>query len=147
VSGEPSRALGIDLGDARVGLAVSDPTGAIAQPLEWIERTGGRKDYARIAARVRDLGVSVVVVGLPRLMSGEEGEQARKSREFAEQLRRRLGSVPVEMWDERLTTAEAERTMISGGATRRRRKEAVDPMAAALILQGFLDARAGADRR
>lgn len=139
----PLRALGIDLGEARIGLAVSDPLGCIAQPFESLERVGPRKDLTRIVERVRELEVVVVVVGLPLLLSGEEGEQARKAKEFAAALERRLGNVPVELWDERLTTVQAERTMISGGVKRRRRKRTVDPIAAALILQTYLDARRG----
>lgn len=136
------RAVGIDLGDARIGLAVSDPLACIAQPLETLEREGPRKDLARVARRVRELGATVVVVGLPLLLSGEEGEQAAKVREFAAGLGRHLADLRIELWDERLTTAEAERTMISGGVRRRRRKSRVDPIAAALILQGYLDRRA-----
>jgi putative Holliday junction resolvase len=137
------RALGIDLGDVRIGLAVSDPLGCIAQPLESLQRVGPRKDLHRVAQRVRDLEVTLVVIGLPLLLSGEEGEQAGKVREFTAGLERHLRGVPIEYWDERLTTAEAERTMISGGVSRRRRKSAVDSVAAALILQGYLDARSG----
>ena len=141
---EGFRALGLDLGAARIGLAVSDPGGSIALPLETVERIGPRQDVERIARRVRELEASAVVVGLPKLLSGEEGEQAAAAREFAERLARRLGDVPVALWDERLTTVEAERTMISGGVSRRRRRASVDSMAAALILQGWLDARASA---
>jgi len=138
------RALGVDLGDARIGLAVSDPLGQIAQPLETVQCVGPKKDVRRIVARAEELEVNVIVVGLPLLMSGEEGERALEAREFASQLERRLTGVRVEMWDERLTTVEAERTMISDGVRRRRRKTAVDPIAAALILQGYLDSRHGA---
>jgi putative Holliday junction resolvase len=141
VTNEGFRAMGIDLGDARIGLAASDPGGSIALPLDTLERIGPRKDVERIAQRALELEVRVVVVGLPKLMSGEEGTQASLAREFAERLARRLGDVPVELWDERLTTVEAERTMVSGGVGRRRRKTLVDPLAATLILQGFLDAR------
>jgi putative Holliday junction resolvase len=141
---EEFRALGLDVGDARIGVAVSDPTGCIAQPIEVVQRVGPRKDLQRIARRARELGVAVVVVGLPLLPSGEEGEQAAKSREFAAGLARHLHGVRIETRDERLTTVEAERTMIAGGARRRRRKQAVDSVAAALILQGYLDTRAGA---
>jgi putative Holliday junction resolvase len=144
VSETDFRALGIDLGDARIGLAVSDPLGQIAQPLETVQCVGSKKDVRRIVARAKELGVSVIVVGLPLLMSGEEGERALEAREFASQLERRLTGVIVELRDERLTTVEAERTMISDGVRRRRRKIAVDPIAAALILQGYLDSRRGA---
>lgn len=138
------RALGVDLGDARIGLAVSDPLGVIAQPLETLPCVGPKKDVQRVAARALELEVSVIVVGLPLLMSGEDGERALAAREFALQLERRVGEVRVELQDERLTTVQAERTMISDGVRRRRRKATVDPIAAALILQGFLDSGRGA---
>ena len=139
----PARALGVDLGDARIGLAASDPLGSMALPLETLERVGPRQDVERVARRAREIEARVIVVGLPRLLSGEEGRQARLAREFAERLGTLLPGVPVELWDERLTTMEAERTMISGGVDRRRRRKHVDPVAAALILQGWLDARRG----
>ena len=141
-----SRALGVDLGDARIGLALSDPLGVIAQPLETMSCVGPKKDVQRIVARAKELEVGVIVVGLPLLMSGEDGERALRAREFAVQLERRLGNVRVELWDERLTTVQAERTMISDGVRRRRRKTTVDPIAAALILQCYLDSRQGALR-
>ena len=144
MSEAPFRALGVDLGDARIGLAVSDPLGHIAQPLETVQCVGPKKDVQRIVARAKELEVAVIVVGLPLLMSGEEGERALEAREFASQLERRLAGVPVELWDERLTTVQAERTMISDGVRRRRRKTSVDSIAAALILQGYLDSRHGA---
>lgn len=140
------RVIGIDLGDARIGLAISDPLATIAQPLETLECVGPRRDLQRVAERVRETGAEVVVLGLPLLLSGEEGEQAGKVREFARGLEARLPGVRIEFQDERLTTAQAERTMISSGVSRRRRKSRVDPVAAALILQGYLDARGGSER-
>jgi len=146
VSEAESRALGVDLGDARIGLALSDPLGVIAQPLETMRCVGPKKDVQRIVAKAKELEVGVIVVGLPLLMSGEDGERALQAREFAVQLERRLDGVRVELWDERLTTVQAERTMISDGVRRRRRKSTVDPIAAALILQGYLDSRQGDTR-
>jgi len=141
VSAAPGRALGVDLGDARIGVALSDPLGVTAQPLGAVPARGPRQDLRAIASLVREHEVGVVVVGLPLLMSGGEGERAVAARAFAEGLGRRVGGVRVELWDERLTTAEAERTLIAGGVRRGKRKKAVDAMAAALILQGWLDAR------
>ena len=135
------RVLALDLGEARIGLALSDPLGLTAQPLETLQRVGPRRDLQRIAERVREHGAATVVVGLPRLLSGEEGAAARAARAFAEAVGRRLEGVAVELWDERLTTTLAERTMISGGVRRARRRERVDRLAAVLILQSYLDAR------
>jgi putative Holliday junction resolvase len=144
VSEQTSRVLGVDLGDARIGLAISDPLGLIAQPLETLDCVGPKKDVQRVAARARELEVGVIVVGLPLLMSGEDGTRSLAAREFAQQLERRVGETRVVLQDERLTTVQAERTMISDGVRRRRRKATVDPIAAALILQGYLDSRQGA---
>lgn len=135
------RSLGIDLGEARIGLALSDPLGWTAQPLETIPRIGPRKDLQRIDAIVREHQVATVVVGLPLLMSGESGAGAVAAREFVDRLSTRMAGVEVTTWDERLTTVEAERVMIAGGAKRNRRRRSIDQLAAVLILQGFLDAR------
>jgi putative Holliday junction resolvase len=136
---EGNRFLALDLGDVRIGVAISDPLAFTAQPLETISRVGPRKDVLFIAdlARVREVGT--VIIGLPLLLSGEEGTKAVEAREFAEQLRRRLPGVRVLLWDERLTTVEAERTMISGNVRRSKRKKHVDALAAVLILQSYLD--------
>lgn len=136
----PGRVLGIDLGTKRIGLALSDPLGITAQPLETLNRVGPRKDLRALEDCVRRNGVTRVVVGLPLLLSGEEGSQAAAAREEAERLRQRLGNVPVVLWDERLTTVQAERAMLEGNVRRRKRKTRVDALAAVLILQGYLDA-------
>ena len=145
MSSEPGRILAIDLGQARIGLALSDPLGITAQPLETLQRVGPRRDLQTLAERVQAAEACTVVVGLPRLMSGEEGTQARHAREFAQRLGRRIPGVRVVFWDERLTTVQAERTMISGKVRRARRRRIVDGLAAVLILQGFLDRRSEAD--
>jgi putative Holliday junction resolvase len=137
----PGRVLAIDLGDVRVGLALSDPLGLTAQPYETLERRGLRSDLARIVEHVRRHDVCRVIVGLPLLMSGEEGSRATGAREFAAKLAASLGSIPVEMWDERLTTVQAERALVTGDVSRRKRREVVDRLAAVLILQNWLDAR------
>ena len=107
-----SRTMALDYGEARCGVALSDPTATLATPLPAVERAGTRKGLARIAELVAAHGVELVVVGLPLTLAGVEGGQAAETREFAARLERRL-SVPVDLYDERLTTVQAER---SGGS-------------------------------
>jgi putative Holliday junction resolvase len=144
VTSEQGRILAIDLGQARIGLALSDPLGLTAQPLATVHRVGPRRDLRAIVQHIEATEACTVVVGLPRLMSGEEGQQAKAAREFAERLGRRVPRVQVSLWDERLTTVQAERTMISGNVRRARRRQIVDELAAVLILQGYLDRTADA---
>lgn len=142
MSESSGRVLALDLGQVRIGLALSDPLGITAQPLGFLQRVGPRKDLAAIADLVREHDVETLVVGLPKLLSGAEGTGAAAAREVAERLRQRLSGVRVDLWDERLTTVEAERTLVAGKVRRRKRRECVDSLAAALILQGYLDSRA-----
>src|SRR5262245_52540011 len=100
----------MDLGEKRIGLALSDPLGWTAAPLPALARIGWKKDLAALRRLVQEHSIVRIVVGLPLRMSGEEGEQARQAREFAARLQREL-EVPVETWDERLTTVQAERTL------------------------------------
>jgi putative Holliday junction resolvase len=137
----PGRILAFDLGEARIGVALSDSLGITANPLEALECIGPRKDMERLVSLVRAHDVSKVVVGLPLLLSGEEGDAAVEARRFAVRLQKRLGEVDVELWDERLTTVEAEKTLISAGVKRRKRRQVVDGLAATLILQSYLDSR------
>jgi putative Holliday junction resolvase len=134
-----ARILALDLGEARIGVAISDSLAIAAQPLETIRREGSKKDLRRIDALVREWGAGKIIVGLPLLLSGEEGAKAAEAREFAERLRRRIRGVEVELWDERLTTVEAERTMLAGNVRRSKRRKKVDALAAVLILQSYLD--------
>jgi len=134
------RVLGLDVGDRRIGVALSDETGLLASPLPTLERVGPRKDLKAIAALVRDRGAGEIVVGLPYNMDGSVGPQAEKVRAFAEALAP-VARVPVRYWDERLTTVEAEQILIERDVSRRRRKGLVDQVAAVLILQSYLDAR------
>ena len=133
------RKLGLDLGERRIGVAVSDPTGTLVTPLPPLigfDREDLRSWVEEFAARE---GVDEVVVGIPRLLSGEEGEQARRARELASA----LGGVPglkVTLWDERLTTREARRKLREGSGGRRSRKVDDDSAAAALILDAYLRA-------
>ncbi|MEE8409177.1 MAG: Holliday junction resolvase RuvX [Myxococcota bacterium] len=133
------RLLGLDVGTVRVGVALSDPLGLIAQPFEVIHR---RKSdpFDRVVALVDQHEVQRVVIGNPLQLDGEVGPAAIAIAEFAGKLRERL-SVPVELWDERLSTAQAEREMIAAGMRREKRRQRIDKVAAALILQSYLDAR------
>jgi putative Holliday junction resolvase len=141
VTDPQGRALALDLGEVRIGLAISDPLGITAQPLGVLRRVGPKRDVREIAERVREHEVAVVVLGLPLLLSGEEGQKAAEAREMAARLRGRLGDVRVVLWDERLTTVQAERAMISAGVGRGKRKQLRDSLAATLILQSYLDAQ------
>ena len=134
------RILAIDYGARRMGLAVSDPLGITAQGLETLERKNKRSDFARLERTLREFDVGEIVVGYPLRMSGEEGAQSRKVNEFAETLRQKF-QIPVHLWDERLTSAEANRLLRDAEVSTRKRVQAVDRMAAVLILQSFLQAR------
>jgi len=134
------RYLGLDVGDRRIGIALSDETETLATGLETIERVGPRRDLRSIADLAETHDVGEVVVGLPRNMDGSLGPRAQKTLEFMDALRPRLG-VPVVAWDERLTSVVATRALIEGGVSRRNRKGAVDKVSAVLILQNYLDYR------
>lgn len=134
------RVLALDFGSRRIGVAVSDPLGITAQQLSAIRREGDRKDIEAIAAMVGEYGVDTVVIGLPLLPAGTEGTQAAKVRQFALKVHDCLG-LPVVPWDERFTTAQAERHLIEAGVRREKRREVRDSLAAALLLQSALDAR------
>ena len=135
-----SRILANDYGARRMGLAVSDPLGITAQGLETLERKNKRSDFARLERTIREYQVREIVLGNPLRMSGEEGTQSRKVAEFAETLRQKF-QLPVHLWDERLTSAEANRLLREADISGRKRAQAVDRMAAVLILQSFLQAR------
>lgn len=135
------RIMGLDYGSKTVGVAVSDPLLLTAQGLEIIRRKSEnklRQTYARIEELAVEYEVEKFVVGLPKNMNATEGERAEKSREFADALFRRTG-IEVVMWDERLTTVAADKTMMEAGIRREQRKEYVDVIAAGFILQGYLD--------
>lgn len=134
------RILAIDYGSRRMGLAVSDGLGITAQGLETLERKNKRSDFARLERVIREYQVAEIVLGNPLRMSGEEGTQSRKVAEFAVELRRRF-ELPVHLWDERLTSSEANRLLRESEVSLQKRAQAVDRMAATLILQSFLQAR------
>lgn len=132
------RLLGLDVGDRRIGVAVSDPTGLLATPLEVYTRRGEREDVAHIASLAQEYEVAGVVVGLPVNMNGTEGPQALKTREMAERVADQ--GLDIVMWDERLSTVEAERRMIEGKRRKRRGLlQRSDAEAAAVILESYLD--------
>lgn len=141
MSSLPARVLAVDLGDVRIGTALSDPLGITAQPLETIAARGPRPDLRRICELATTHEVDTIVVGLPLHLSGSEGTRAAQAREWARRLAGRLPRVEIVLWDERLTSAEAERLMIGANVSRAQRRLHVDNMAAALILQCYLDAR------
>jgi putative holliday junction resolvase len=134
------RIAALDVGEARIGVAVSDELGITAQPVGVVRRVGGRRDLEAIGQALAPYAPERLVVGLPLTMSGSEGPQAMRVRAFAAKVAEALG-LPVEFWDERLTTVAAERTLLEADVSRRRRREVVDKLAAALILQGYLARR------
>ncbi|MDO4308477.1 MAG: Holliday junction resolvase RuvX [Eubacteriales bacterium] len=135
------RILGLDYGSKTVGVAVSDPLGLTAQGVETIWRKQEnklRRTLARIEELVSEYQVERIIVGYPKNMNNTVGERAQKSLEFKEMLEKRTG-LPVVMWDERLTTVEANRTLMEAGVRRENRKQYMDELAAIFILQGYLD--------
>jgi putative Holliday junction resolvase len=139
---QSGRILALDVGSRRIGLAVSDSLGITAQPLNTLTRTTKRADLAHIKKLIREHQVTELVLGNPLNMSGEAGTQATKVAAFAEELRTQL-DLPIHLWDERLTSAEAHRILDDSGHSKDRlhRKGKVDRIAATLILQAFLQSR------
>ena len=135
------RVLGLDVGSKTIGLAVSDPLGITAQGLQTIRRQNKRLDFRQLEKLIGEYEVAEIVVGYPLRMSGAEGTQAEKMQVFAEELRRRF-KLPVHLWDERLTSAQANRLLRDSEMSIKRRGEVVDQMAAVLILQNWMDTRA-----
>ena len=136
------RVLGVDVGTVRVGLATSDESRTVATPLATVQR-GARDLWERVQAEATQRDVRLAVVGLPLRLDGTEGDAARDARHFADALQARL-HLDVELWDERFTTALAERHLVSAGMRRGRRRRAIDAVAAALLLQSWLDAHGDA---
>lgn len=132
------RFMGLDLGDRRIGVALSDPEGWLATGLTVLHRTSLERDLATLADLARRYEVQVMVLGLPRRLDGSLGPQARKTIAFGQELQRRLG-IQVVYWDESLSTVEAEQAMIEAGVSRAKRKKKVDLVAATLILQSYLN--------
>ena len=138
-----ARVLGVDLGEQRIGLAVSDPTGTLAGPHQILERSGDpTADRRAVVAVARDLGATRIVVGLPRSLSGRDGPAARAARAEAEALRGEAGpDLIVELHDERFSTVTAQQSVRASGAGRKARRRPVDDVAAAVILQSYLESR------
>jgi putative Holliday junction resolvase len=134
------RVLGLDVGSRTIGIAVSDPLGITAQGLDTVRRQNKRTDFERLAAVIRKYSVVAIVVGYPLRLSGAEGTQSQKMQLFAEELRKRFG-LPVHLWDERLTSSQANRLMREADVSIKKRGAAVDRMAATLILQSWMEAR------
>jgi len=139
------RLLGLDVGSKTIGLAVSDPLGFTAQGLPTIRRKNKRVDFEQLERVIREYNVCEIVIGLPLRMSGLEGIQAEKMQRFATDIRTRF-QLPVHLWDERLTSAEANRVLRDSEMSIRRRGEVVDRLAAVLILQSFMENRRAGQR-
>ena len=136
------RALGLDVGSKTIGLAVSDEAGIAAHPHGVLSRRGTAADVAAVVAELASVAAVAVVVGIPYELSGKEGPRAKRVRVFVDALRAALpAGVELHEADERFTTAEAERVLVAADLSRERRKQVIDQQAAALILQGWLDAR------
>jgi len=139
--------LGLDVGDRTIGVAVSDPTGLIASPVETIKRESNKQSIARIVELIVDTTSEKLVVGMPKNMNGTIGPQGEKTVAYVKQLEKKLKyserlkgkEIEIIMWDERLTTKAAERTLIESEMRREKRKEVIDQLAAVYILQGYLD--------
>jgi putative holliday junction resolvase len=135
------RILGIDHGTKRIGIAVSDELGMLAHPLEFIPAEPLSKFLERLKAIISEKEISLIIVGMPRNMDGSYGPAAEKVREFIGHLKESI-VLPIKTWDERLTSAQANRLLIQADVRRADRKEIVDKMAAAILLQSYLDSTA-----
>jgi putative Holliday junction resolvase len=134
------RFMGLDFGSKFIGIAVSDEAGMIASPRESLRRAGLEKDIKYLTELARGEEVGEILVGMPFSLDGSEGPQAKKVMEFSHTLQERSG-IQVRPWDERLTTVAAQRALVEGNVSRARRKQVVDKVAAALMLQSYLDYR------
>lgn len=132
------RIMGLDVGDQRIGVAISDALWWTAQPVKTVQRIGKKKDAEAIEQLITEFDIGMIVVGLPKNMNGSIGSQGQKTVDFAEYIHRRT-KLPVQYQDERLTTVSAEAILIEGNVRREDRKKYVDTVAATFILQTFLD--------
>ncbi len=132
------RVLALDFGKRRIGLAISDELGITAQWLDTLQRTNNREDLSRLTQLIAERNVSLILMGKPLHMSGAEGRQAEYTRDFAERLHAST-NVPVEFWDERLTTVAAQRVLRESGISIQKRAQAVDRLAAVILLESYLD--------
>ena len=136
-----TKALGIDLGAARVGLALSDDLGMLAHPLETVQVKGAGDMAVYVAGVIRREKVEVVVIGLPRNMDGSHGPAAQKTREFGEKLRGKAPGCEIRYWDERLTSVAAQKALHETGRNVKKSRSVIDQVAAQMILQGYLDSQ------
>ncbi|MCY9592676.1 Holliday junction resolvase RuvX [Paenibacillus chitinolyticus] len=134
------RTMGLDYGDKTIGVAVSDLLGLTAQGIEVIRRASPQHDLDHLRRLIGEYEVTEIVVGLPKNMNGSIGPRGELSQEFAAQLTETF-NLPVRMWDERLTTVSATRTLLEADVSRKKRKQVVDKIAAVLILQGYMDSK------
>jgi len=134
-----TRLLGVDYGTVRIGLAVSDPERRIASPLKTYYRRGLEPDSEFFKQQIEQEEIGQIVVGLPIHLDGREGEKSREARNFGQWLAN-VSGLPIDYWDERFTTVEAERHLLTAGLTRKRRKDRRDRVAAQILLQAYLDA-------
>ena len=132
------RIMGLDIGDKTIGVAVSDLMGLTAQGVTTIKRVGKKKDIEAIKQIIAEKQVNKIVSGLPKNMNGTVGTQGEKVQKFCELLKEET-NLPIEFWDERLSTVAAERSLIEGNVRRENRKKVIDMLAAVIILQGYLD--------
>ena len=135
-----SRIMALDVGTKRIGIAVSDEMELTAQGVDVLTRSGRSKDFARMSEIIKRYSPTLLVVGMPLNMDGTLGESARQALAFADSLKNEFG-IPVETWDERLTTVSSEKILIEADVSRRKRKKVIDKVAATLILQSFMDSR------
>ena len=134
------RIMGLDIGDKTIGVAVSDLMGLTAQGVTTIKRVGKKKDIEAIKQIIAEKQVNKIVSGLPKNMNGTIGTQGEKVQKFCELLKEEI-NLPIEFWDERLSTVAAERSLIEGNVRRENRKKVIDMLAAVIILQGYLDSK------
>lgn len=132
------RIMGLDIGDATIGVAVSDLMGITAQGVTTIKRESKKKDIEKLKEIIKEKQVNLIVSGLPKNMNGTEGEQAEKVRKFCEVIKAETG-LNIEFWDERLTSKAATNILVEADVSRKKRKNVIDKLAAVLILQGYLD--------
>ncbi len=138
---QTTRILALDLGKRRIGLALSDELGITAQGIDTLHRTRLREDLAKLGQLIRENNVSLILMGNPVHMSGDEGRQSDYSRDFAKRLQESAG-VDVKLWDERLTTVEAQRVLRESGISLHKRNQAVDRLSAVILLESYLDSLA-----
>ena len=133
------RFMSLDIGDATIGIAVSDPLGITAQGIETIRRSDLSADLSRLGQLMQEYEVEALVAGLPKHMNGDEGERCEIVRAFMAEVAKRFPTLEIHYWDERLSTVAASRALIEGDVSRKKRRKVIDKMAAVYILQGFLD--------